>query len=342
MKKLHLLIVISAFFSASMAFSLDNRATQASKRTPINVLVEQQKLTASMEQNNEDEGAQESGEDASEQDLYQIELLVFAYVNTGEENSEIWRNPKRPDFAEFKKYLNDKPENHQSSAQKSKRQNLSAIIQHKQKQEKQKQNIERHFLDADANDVSQFESIMRKMTINGHYRTLKHLIWQQQVMPKEAQDFFYLQGGENYLTEAALFPMDNTDSSFNKPTYPAAPYLNQGSGVPELEGTLHIYRSRFLHVIPDLWFTQFAPNDAGQCLVNKQENHNTNPSLENPETTAIESYTPLINFNLNQRRRLRSGELHYLDHPRFGVLIVFNKVVEEKETIEDTNIEADN
>ena len=44
----------------------------------------------------------EINEETAEEYWYKIELLIFAYVNTGDENSELWPHDHRPDFTELK------------------------------------------------------------------------------------------------------------------------------------------------------------------------------------------------------------------------------------------------
>ncbi len=60
-----------------------------------------------------------------------------------------------------------------------------------------------------------------------------------------------------------------------------------------VRGTLRLYRSRYLHLEADLVYTR--------------------PSAE---LLAASS-----RFALRESRRMRSGELHYLDHPLFGILV---------------------
>ena len=72
------------------------------------------------------------------------------------------------------------------------------------------------------------------------------------------------------------------------------------SGSPEasqVRGTLRLYRSRYLHLEADLVLSKPAAAYAGA---------NANGATR---------------FTLRERRRMRSGELHYLDHPLFGVLV---------------------
>ncbi|NGP52801.1 CsiV family protein [Thioalkalivibrio sp. XN8] len=68
--------------------------------------------------------------------------------------------------------------------------------------------------------------------------------------------------------------------------------LGQGRATPGLDGTVSLTRGRFLHLGLDL---QWQPG----------------PSLE---------------AEMTQRRRIRSGEEHYFDHPRLGVLALVQPV----------------
>ena len=61
-----------------------------------------------------------------------------------------------------------------------------------------------------------------------------------------------------------------------------------GAGLPLLDGTVSLSRSRFLHLAADLVYVDPATG---------------------------------IPMQLKESRRMRSNELHYLDHPRFGVLV---------------------
>ena len=100
----------------------------------------------------------------------------------------------------------------------------------------------------------------------------------------------------------------------------------------EIDGTLSISKSRFALVYTDLWFTEFNPSD------NQQQLHSPGNSLENvipdidPDILAkypelVEQaqrrgrYVPVNRYRLQHSRKMRIDELHYIDHPSFGILI---------------------
>lgn len=67
-------------------------------------------------------------------------------------------------------------------------------------------------------------------------------------------------------------------------------YLPDGQSVREIAGTLLLSRSRFLHVWTNLRYAE-------------------------------QGY-PVTTYVMQDHRRMRSGELHYIDHPTFGLLIL--------------------
>lgn len=274
----------------------------------INLIEEEKKLEQTSDEEHADGAGAENEEGATEDEydgLYKIELLVFAYVNTGEENSEIWRNLERPEFNEFHPAYLPQP--------KSEQQNESNM-------EDSTSSSKYLFLNLEDENVSEFKDILKKMAINGHYRTLQHLVWQQKVLDENENDLFYLEGGNYYPSYEDILEKQSSFQTLEEQTEET----NEPLGNAELAGTIKLYRSRFLHIKPDLWFTEFAINDAGMCLEDGS-------ITEATHTQANASYTALTNFHITQHRRLRSGVLHYIDHPRFGFLIKFTSVEKPQE-----------
>jgi len=76
----------------------------------------------------------------------------------------------------------------------------------------------------------------------------------------------------------------------------------QPDGRPRIEGILGITRGRFLHLDARLWYAT-----------------NSNQAAPAVADSAIAADEPGY-MELHEQRRMRSGELHYLDHPKFGIL----------------------
>ena len=71
------------------------------------------------------------------------------------------------------------------------------------------------------------------------------------------------------------------------------------NGRDSVEGTITLIRERYLHLDMDL------------LLMTRESN---TPVLYSDEPGSVPA------FRLSERRRIRSSELHYFDHPRFGVI----------------------
>jgi hypothetical protein len=92
-------------------------------------------------------------------------------------------------------------------------------------------------------------------------------------------------------------------------------------GIVNPAGSLRLHVSRFLHVGVDLEFRAQSPGEESAV--------DTGPSALTELAPWSEQY------RMVEQRRARSGELHYIDHPRFGLLFLISPVPEEGEEVED-------
>ena len=91
------------------------------------------------------------------------------------------------------------------------------------------------------------------------------------------------------------------------------------------DGTLRVHRARYLHVQADLLYYRPLDSDVGAAIPSA-DNAGAAPVADSPDTALIEHLlaeedtAPRL-FRLTENRRMRSRELHYLDHPLFGMLV---------------------
>jgi len=79
--------------------------------------------------------------------------------------------------------------------------------------------------------------------------------------------------------------------------------------LPRLSGTLKLILSRYLHIETDLLYREKADGEQDLFqLAQQQDGSERQHSLYRV-------------YRLEQSRRMRSGELHYLDHPVFGMAV---------------------
>lgn len=124
----------------------------------------------------------------------------------------------------------------------------------------------------------------------GEYRVLTHRSWRQRMDSKQKSPAIIISGGNNI------------------------------NGHQELEGSITIYIARFLHVVTDLWLTEDTPSSLGEWPIP--------PSKPGTNSTSNQSLSNYPVITLRERRRMRSNELHYIDHPKMGVLIMFTPIGE--------------
>lgn len=144
------------------------------------------------------------------------------------------------------------------------------------------------------------DEMRERMARSGHYRTLFHYSWRQPIGPREQALPIYIQGGEmlnsgapDDVSLAELAPASAGEDAGPAPDDDEA--ASARPPLPELQGTLMLSESRFLHLEPNLWLALSDGNG--------------------------EHYFA----SLTQSRRLRAGELHYIDNPRLGVLIKISR-----------------
>lgn len=110
------------------------------------------------------------------------------------------------------------------------------------------------------------------------------------------------------------------------PTIP----LRRLGGVPfEFDGELQLYLSRFLHLVVDL-----------SLIPESERNSDTNvPAFADRRSNRpFTGYDPqpagIVRLRINEDRIMKSGDLRYFDHPRFGILAKVTR-------LEATDTEAD-
>lgn len=103
----------------------------------------------------------------------------------------------------------------------------------------------------------------------------------------------------------------------------------------ELEGSINLSVARYLHLDTHLFLREFEASQSSdqsnvpgfsELLSNKNSSaaiqQNSNPT-PNPSLAllGVRQYRVDTVIPLQQSRRMRSGDLHYIDHPRYGILI---------------------
>ncbi|TGG95916.1 hypothetical protein E4656_05825 [Natronospirillum operosum] len=103
----------------------------------------------------------------------------------------------------------------------------------------------------------------------------------------------------------------------------------------ETDGTIAIHVGRFLHVETDIYHTRYEQEQAPlpllfgdslpPSLIPEGERTPPLPAVvgSSPTFRMGPHFVPVEAARFNERRRMRSNELHYIDHPRLGMIIQF-------------------
>lgn len=178
------------------------------------------------------------------------------------------------------------------------------------------------------NSALELTSEFKKLKQHQLFSPLMHVAWRMPIQNKANAIPLHLFAGENYaldLYNAGLLPTDN----------------GSDQNLFEVDGNLLIYVEHYLHIDSQLVVrteTEKAiriplPEPVDNGLVIESVGEDT--TAEVMAQTAIEPQQyrmqkAVTEVLFDQDRRLRSEEVHYLDHPLFGIVVQIRKIPEEE------------
>ncbi len=147
-----------------------------------------------------------------------------------------------------------------------------------------------------AEDEYILKNVVKKLKRSGNYRILKHIAWRQPVVDKSESRPISIQAGRDFTDqypEQAYRQVEFGDTSTSSA---------RDSKVFELDGTINVVITRYVHFYSDLVYRlpRKIPPDISDALNRGQA---------------------LVDYSVRSHRRMRSRELHYIDHPLVGILI---------------------
>jgi hypothetical protein len=218
---------------------------------------------------------------------YQVEVIVFENLYPDSDNEKWYKTPELVPLNNTVKLI---PYQHQLNILKDNNEDGTAISNSL---------IPYGILPEDNNRL---EGIYRVLRLSREYRPLYHVSWQQpglndkQAIPVHIQS----ENPENLfeLTMPSIMVSDSMPIELYEPTKLI------------VDGTLKIRSSLYLHV--DLDIVLFRKPDSDDSEVSDK--------VESEITASrINNYADFV--RLTESRRIKLNELHYYDHPLFGVII---------------------
>lgn len=172
----------------------------------------------------------------------------------------------------------------------------------------------------------QLTNLRQRLDNSPGYRTLAHLGWRQPLTRnKKAHPVHIHSNSKRQSTPTMVVPASipdtASDSDAGVASAPQTP-------LHILDGTVAVALSRYLHVGMDLIY---APDPPPVIAIESPTPADaTTPTINAPVEAIPEIGGPNLQtshpaavpvYRMNQSRRMRSNELHYVDHPLLGVLV---------------------
>ena len=143
------------------------------------------------------------------------------------------------------------------------------------------------------------KNVASRLVQSGRYRILQHIAWRQPVVDKINSQPILIRAGRDFsglFPERAYRPVEFSDHLTEQEQQ------NLTTEVRELDGTINIVIGRYIHLYTDLVYR--LPR--------------SNPT---ELRDALDRDQILVDYAVKSHRRMRSRELHYIDHPLVGILI---------------------
>lgn len=256
---------------------------------------------------------------ATQDRRYDVELLIFKYSNPEEFGSENW--PQRWTLPDTKNSVD-----------------LNAI------DDKYRGDFELL-----APETRSFGGMLERLEKSVRYEVLQYVAWRQRGLDKEQAVGVRIQAGRSYLPQVPV--PTGSDFGLFEQSFIAQDFLPEvtirkysetqaktGAALRELEGEVKIVLGRYLHVYTDLlllkpvMLTPVAEPASKRSIGNAATDNNPVSAYHvawaeaSPVEAAGNENETLYGFNIKAHRRMRSGELHHLDHPLLGILIQIKPV----------------
>lgn len=212
-------------------------------------------------------------------------------------------------------------------------------------------------------DKLQLSPQREKLKSHASFTPLLHLTWRMPVESRNKAKPIHIFAGENFAFNmqqralnklaAAEKPADSreTDSETvkseeleqttedNLVDIPQAPLLTDKWSI---DGNFKIYLDHYLFIDSQLVIRQETTQDIKQPeteltetfeVLNSENDVEVIKQTETEESVAVTQETVVSEVLFDQSRRLRSEEIHYLDHPLMGIIVQIRKIPVQQQTV---------
>ncbi len=160
----------------------------------------------------------------------------------------------------------------------------------------------------------------KRLEQHAAYTPLLHMAWKMPVSSKRRSVPIHLFSGKNYQHKFNIDGGLNTDGNSPEPVW-------------QLDGLLNIYLQHYLYIKGDFQLRReglMAVLQPGTTEMSAEIADTEQPvvlgNLQPVDTERKQLEPHLYSYPFQQYRRVRSGEIHYFDHPLMGMLVQIRKL----------------
>ncbi|MGX9462037.1 peptidoglycan binding protein CsiV [Shewanella sp. A14] len=180
-----------------------------------------------------------------------------------------------------------------------------------------------------ADSQSQFNDLIRTLNREPYVKSLVHLTWQQNMQSRRRAKPIRIFGGKDFSNRFEYHGLSVKKASQTE-TMPSTDFSALGSfyeapkvnPVWELDGAIKIYLNHYLYIENNLVLRK----ETQKMVESSPLTFNEYAALDIEGKKQLAPF--LESIPLIQNRRVRSGEIHYFDHPQLGVVMQIRKMVQ--------------
>ncbi|HAS61792.1 MAG TPA: hypothetical protein DCS35_03985 [Vibrio sp.] len=179
----------------------------------------------------------------------------------------------------------------------------------------------------------QLDDEAQKLRNHAGFQVLMHKAWRQGDKGRLSAPIFHITAGKNY---SGQFNRDGSPvgSSHNESVIEGVSEQTIPGPLYELDGKLQIYVEHYLYA--DVQLDLKEPSVRDVVLEDRQVDITQQTPLGGNDTVQVglmTEVTPTVHteeflksYRMDQKRRMRSSETHFLDHPLMGMIIQVRRV----------------
>lgn len=144
------------------------------------------------------------------------------------------------------------------------------------------------------------QQVKQLLENSDRFDVIKHIVWRQPGLSEKNALSVVVHGGKDFSTE---YP-ERLQSRWEVAEDGSVVEVPGPERLDQLDGTIKVVLSRYLHVYTDLVLRKPVVFER-----------------LNEETQEVTRTPVLFDVSVREHRRMRSRELHYIDHPMLGMLV---------------------